>query len=634
MRRIKKMNSNDFISQHDPSKDMSKELEDVDISKQYSKLTEDEKILVFMKIKGFSHRPPTMERLYSDEYYLGSDHFFNGGRSVFQFWKDMFKFVVPNEVTTRKPLLVLSGALGIGKSSVSKLLILNTLARLSCMINPWRTFGLARKPLSILVMHKNTDICDREFRRYITDDVYLNSPFFKNLPHDHKIKIVVSSDRGSSGIGTDTIMAILSEVSWWNNEQRAIEKVNSTYIRVTSRFDVRDSLTIAGGYILDSSAHGTTGPLQAFLENAEPEFTWNCSPSHWQVRPEIYRRSEEKTFPIYIGDGKRGPAILPEDYVLAEDQDPDRVIKVPIQLYPEAKSSLTQFLMDKAGVSVGSIDRFFDSMDHLVNCFTIKNRIPEVITVDFYDKTDRLYPKVEPMLNLLPRSTFIVIGLDLAIVGDFAGVSASSFWGWKDIDGVKVPTYRNHFTLALSRKENQQTSIFHIFELILDMRKKFPNIMVSADKAYSTSVIQECLREGIPVEYISTDNSPCEPALYLKNVIYNEQIMIPENRRLLREAHDLITTSTNTGKFKVDHPKKATQDPKVFDINNGVGSKDCWDALSSSIYAIKKCIDEGNEMGYTGSYMKQSEAMKTYAKDDPKEISQRIIQGMLEDIFQ
>ena len=38
------MNSNDFISQHDPSKDITEELDNITIDKQYSQLTNQEKI--------------------------------------------------------------------------------------------------------------------------------------------------------------------------------------------------------------------------------------------------------------------------------------------------------------------------------------------------------------------------------------------------------------------------------------------------------------------------------------------------------------------------------------------------------------------------------------------------------------
>lgn len=105
------MKVDSFINQEDPSRDYTEDLKNIDIRQQYSKLTEDEKILIFMKLKGFTHRPPTIERLYSDEYYLGSDQFFNGGRSVFDFWKDAFKIILPNEVTTAKPLLGLAGCI-------------------------------------------------------------------------------------------------------------------------------------------------------------------------------------------------------------------------------------------------------------------------------------------------------------------------------------------------------------------------------------------------------------------------------------------------------------------------------------------------------------------------------------------
>lgn len=425
----------------------------------------------------------------------------------------------------------------------------------------------------------------------------------------------------------------MSEISFWPNEQNAVDRMNSTFIRVTSRFDVRDVLTVTGGFILDSSSRGISSPMNTFIDNAPKEYLWTCSPKHWEIRKDIYRRSNGKYFSIYCGDGRYPAQILPEDYRLAEDQDPDRVIHPPIQLYTEAKSDLIRFLQDKAGVCTGSQDSFFSSIEHLVNCSKIKNRIPEIVTVDFFDKTQRLYPIVEPMIEILPKNQFVVLGLDLAVISDYASVSLSSFWGWKNVNNVQVPLYKNFFTLAIARKDGQQTSLFHIFELIMDLHNRFPNMMVSADQAFSRQILQDCERENIQTRYISTDNSPCEPALYLKNVIQNEQIELPEIKRLQREAHDLITTTTNTGKFKVDHPKKATQDPRVFDVNNGVGSKDMWDSLCQSIYCLKLCIDEGNEMGFNGSYTKQMDAMKQIVKDDSRQISQQQFQSMLENIF-
>ena len=106
-----------FTDHFDPTKNIEKDLAKVDLRDQYTSLTEDEKIMVFLRLKGFTHRPPTIERLYSDDYYLGSQEFFDHGDVIFPFWKDGLKMIFPNEVTTAKPLLCLSGAIGIGKST-------------------------------------------------------------------------------------------------------------------------------------------------------------------------------------------------------------------------------------------------------------------------------------------------------------------------------------------------------------------------------------------------------------------------------------------------------------------------------------------------------------------------------------
>ena len=163
------------------------------------------------------------------------------------------------------------------------------------------------------------------------------------------------------------------------------------------------------------------------------------------------------------------------------------------------------------------------------------------------------------------------------------------------------------------------------------MKKRF-NIVVSADQAFSRQILQDCEREGIKTLNISTDNSPSEPSLYAKNIINNELLEVPVHKRLQREAYDLKYVTTKTGKSKVDHPKKATQNPTIFDNNNGVGSKDIWDALCQSLYGLKQFLDEGEEMGYSVGVKKQLDSLSKITSD-PREESQKEFQGMLESIF-
>ena len=619
-----------FINQSDPTKNIENELtQNVTLANQYSRLSEKDKELVFCKLNGYFRVPPSMEQLYSDDYYLGGSDFYDGGSLIYDFWKTSLKDIVSGPVT-KKPYLVLSGAIGIGKSTVSKLLMSLTHARLLCMKNPYRTLGIAPKPLTYLIGHRNEETAYTEFVKFFKDDILVRSPFFKNNPAvNFKYKFTTNGYLGSFGIGSDVLFYIISEVNFFpgNHGQRA---VSTALGRLSSRFD-SDVLHKVGFLILDSSAAGENACTEWFLDNADKDMLYHCQPKHWEVKPGSYKASNGQTFPVYTGDGKYPPQILPADYKLYEDQDPDRVLNVPMQLYSEAKIDLGKLLMDKAGISIGSSDAFMPNLEHAVNCMKLKNYTPEIIVVDFFDKTDRLWDKICKATFTLPKDTPLWIGLDLAVAGDFAGISAVTFDGWDHIGEARTPRIKCIFSLAVARKEGQQTSLVHFEDLILEMKKKF-SVTVSADQAFSRQLLQDLEREGVRTRYISTDNSPCEPAMYLKNMILSELISIPYNKRLLREMHDLKYTYTNTGKVKIDHPKKATQDEKVFDINNGVGSKDVWDSLASACYSMKQSVDEGEEQGFNCGVTKQLEIYNNMTSSSLEE-TQKIFQNIIEGIY-
>lgn len=432
---------------------------------------------------------------------------------------------------------------------------------------------------------------------------------------------------------SDVIFYEIGEVNFWPTSDEKTRGVLATALgRFTSRFN-KDALQKVGAFIIDSSAAGDNGPTEWFLENSDPNHTYTSSPSHWEVKQSSYKESNGQTFPVYIGDGKYPPCILPSDYRLADDQDPDRVLNVPIQLKQEAIIDLNKLIMDKGGRTTTSSDAFFGgNISHMVNCMkNYINRVPEILTVDFYDKTDRLYDKLKPAMGFCPLRSTIWVGLDLATTSDMASVSAVCFDGWEVVNMVKMPKVRCLFCVAVGRKDGQQTSLFHFEDLILELRKYW-NVIVSADQAYSKQILQDLERENIPTQYISTDNSPSEPALYLKNLINNELIRIPENKRLQREAYDLRYAHTNTGKVKIDHPKRATQNPTLFDVNNGVGSKDCWDSLSSACYSLKLSCDAGEEYGTNSGYTKTMQATQNITKD-AREETQKTFQSMLENLF-
>jgi hypothetical protein len=108
------MNERNFIdhsARFDPMAS-EKEIENVSLETQYSKLTEHERSLIFARINGYRAIPPSCLQLIEDEYYLGGEKFFSRGTTVFDFWKKtLSEEIFQGEFFTKKPYLILSGAI-------------------------------------------------------------------------------------------------------------------------------------------------------------------------------------------------------------------------------------------------------------------------------------------------------------------------------------------------------------------------------------------------------------------------------------------------------------------------------------------------------------------------------------------
>jgi hypothetical protein len=502
------------------------------------------------------------------------------------------------------------------------------------MRNPSKTLGLVPKPFTAVMFHKSEETAEKEFKKWFYG-ILKESPYFRNFYNPNlKFNIICSGPKGVGGLGSDSIFYCISELNFYNKEV-AHNVVSTALGRMTSRFS-EESLQLVGNLILDSSAKDDSDATEWFLEKSPAHLTFNVKPAHYEVRPEMYKKSEGKTFPVYSGDAKFPPQILPEDYKNREMAlDPDKILNVPIQLLPEFKTSIVGSLMDKCGISVGSSNKFFpNGIEHILECSKIQNKIPEIITVDFYNKEEHILEKINPMLDNLRPGTAIWVGADLSYAkgGDYTGISIVSFEGWSDYDGEgsKMPKIKCWCLFAIKNKEGQEISLFHVYQLIKDLSKDY-NVVFSSDRAYSINLMQDLERDSIKVHHISTDILPCNPAVYLKNLFNYELIQMPTHKRFQREAFDLMYNEKRKG--VIDHPAKASISP-YFDNPDGleVGSKDVWDSLASACYSLKMSIDAGEEYGYNSGYMMQGEIIRSMSRD-PRLESQQVFQEMLENIF-
>jgi hypothetical protein len=201
--------SKDFIghsSFFDPEASV-REIENANLEEQYTKLTDYERKLVAMKMIGYSRRPPSIEEFYTDDFYLGNEYFFNGGASIFPYWKNKLNEIYPSEILTAKPYQILSGAIGLGKSTMGRIQLSYCYARLLCLKNPAKTLGIARRPLSAIVFHVNSELAQKDFVDWFKRDVLELSPFFRTTKNPQlKFNVFTGSPRSRrAGLGTDLV---------------------------------------------------------------------------------------------------------------------------------------------------------------------------------------------------------------------------------------------------------------------------------------------------------------------------------------------------------------------------------------------------------------------------------------------
>lgn len=621
------MDSN-FIDHFDPTAPL--DLSGVSISQQYSKLSEKDKLLVGCKLLGMNHVPVPIKTFLFDDYFLGSEEITNHGKSIFPFWIDKLETIFPNPIQTKYPYLSFTGCVGSGKSYQSKMIGLYYLHRLDCCINAHRSLGIAPgAKLAIAFFHSSADTADRDFVR-VYKEIFQTSPYFKNLYNKPNIRLIASGPKSTgSVIGSQLIFTVLSEIGFWK-PQDAVSKINEVIVRYNSRF--ANKRFTFGGVIADSSAKDANhGASQKFEESIPAQELYRISPSHWEVRPELYLESKGQTFDFYRGDSITLPHCLENDEDTSK-LDKDRIIKVPLQSKFMFINDPVRSLQDLAGYGYTGTEAFFNgNLSHLVKCSSLVNNSPEVISdIDFYDLGDTIYDRVLSSLTGIPKHVSLFIHCDIGLKHDVCGISLCYFTGEKVFEETSYPCFRIPLCFGLSRKKGQSTSLDHIFQFIQRLSQDW-SIQVSADSFASSGLFQSLDRVGIPYKTVSVDRTT-EPYFFFKNTVNSERIELPYNNRLLRECSELKLV-TYGEHLKVDHPE--VSGCYEFDYKNVTGAqpgtKDLADAVVGSLWSCYQGYSQYLEDGGTG-VRKQLHAM-TSLTSDAREEAYKTIQDMIESIY-
>lgn len=133
--------SNDFLSKINDLSDKEKNIT-FQILKDLAKNGKSS-TLENIKYADYAEIPVDIETFLKDPRYLGKALVDEEGRfTVFPYWVDMLKKLFPTNLDTAYNNLILSGAIGLGKSFIAVICMLYMLYRTMCLKNPYTHYGL------------------------------------------------------------------------------------------------------------------------------------------------------------------------------------------------------------------------------------------------------------------------------------------------------------------------------------------------------------------------------------------------------------------------------------------------------------------------------------------------------------
>lgn len=572
-------------------------------------LGEKEAMNTLARMSGYDKAPPTVQEFIDDDMYLGETL----SKTLYPTWRNALYEIYPNPFYSPYQEVVLSGAIGLGKSSVSIAGSLYDLCKILHLKNPQEHFKLiSSTQIMVGLLNATMGLAGSVLMDQINDWM-INSPFFKSKMNKKGSKAptlfpknvgIVSGSRPSHILGKAIFTAIISELNFMNKVKgQAKDNYSNIVRRMQSRF-LSAGGNLPGHVWLDSSVAEQDSFLDEHIKNTL--HTGNIrvySYSVWEVKKHMGLYSGE-TFPVFIGSESRDPFIMTNSQQ-SNGLDDSLFIDVPVEFRKQFEGDIYNGLRDIAGVSTISSAVFIPSKAKIHGCMHRPNPCDqEVIVTDFYDRSDRLidHLDIDPLIDESRHQRYIHI--DLGISGDATGFAASRFDGFIEIKRsdirtgedsvIRVPKFCTEIAIGIKAKPGQQVPIYKIKELIIDMRSRgYPIKVVSTDGYQSTNLRQDLSLEGFECQLVSCDRNK-SPYHKYKEVILEDRWSSPVHGLLKKELETLVENSK-----KIDHPESSCfLGDTLVEISDHCGniSKMRFDELidtDASQYLVKSYSDTG-----------------------------------------
>ena len=569
--------------------------------------------------------PVSIDEFITNPHYLGNST--RNGTSIYPYWRNKYREIFDPSKNYEE--VILTGAIGVGKTRTAVVCLCYLLHKLMCLKDPQEYFKFNAGD-KITIFFLNITLALAEGVGYETmHDYLIHSPWFmergtvtgrKNLRYNppHNIAITFGS-KGEHALGQQIYAAFMDECDFKQggikgasalDASNAVMNAYSTIkTRVTSRFTKNNVLY--GKMFMVSSKRSEHDFLEAYVAKMKNEKMLIVDEPQWVIKPQ--GTFDSRTFPVAVGNRSLKSRVLDEDITEEEKQaiikQGYRILDVPLNFKDYFKLDLNKALMDLAGISVVGAVSFFN-YDMFSKCYIKDYKNPfvnDILTIGIHDDMQIAdffeLDKVPMEVRYMPQ----FIHVDGSLTGDKTGISSVAVSGLKETKQYNgadefISTemmYKQVFSVDIEAPQGSEISFEKTRNFIYYLRASGFNIVgVSLDGFQSADMKQMLLAQGYDASIVSLDKSP-QGYLALRSAMNDGRIGMIQIDLLEKE---LIQLQRDVQTGKIDHPPEGcfTADTSIL-IHDIIHNKDTkmtiYGLLSSPSvqnYYVKTVDENGN----------------------------------------
>jgi hypothetical protein len=466
---------------------------------------------------------------------------------------------------------LLTGGIGIGKTTVAAIVLTYMAHWVLCLKNPQKFFNLM--PGSrIAFMQMSTS--EKQALEVVFGDIKAriqHSPWFQKYPYDTNFTKSIRFDKdiwiipGDSSETTFEGYNILGGIVDEGDSHKVTERKDyaeqgytTISSRITSRFQDRGCLVLIGQM---KRANGFMARKYKLFKQHSKKYAVRLA--IWESMGKEFYRDDNGEYKFFYYDVKR-KQIVPPEFVAATGTGDGTYLEIP-ELYREQfMNDPEKALRDLAGIPQAVSDPFISLVNRIEECRDrwIESYGPE----SPYD--DGKFAPWFAAEDTLPR----VAHLDIAYSGD--GDALGLAMGHvremvEDEDGELKPYIVIDALIRIKAPSGGEIMLADVRQIIYALRDVhgFNLQLITADGFESTDTMQQLRRRRFRAEYLSVDRKKL-PYQDLKDAIYEGRIEFPPYIVTIRKesgAEDVeilvkeLSELVDDGR-KIDHPIEGSKD--------------------------------------------------------------------------